>query len=324
VNSLNCSHDFLVSELKVWYPPYSSLLLAVSGGLDSMFMWHITTSLKEELNLEINVVHVNHNLRSESNDDADFVCSQAIKLGTSVYVATLNPPKPFTENMESWARRERYNILEKYRVQLKANYIMTAHQSNDVIETFLMRIFANKTPRGINRRDEKRKLIRPMLSISRSVIENYAKDNYLEFCIDKSNYDIKKSRNLIRHQIIPDLKKNLGISIESILFDQANKITASYESLDLLIKDKYYFISSSFCFGSKLWHCELCLLLNSLTVDLRNRTVEVIVKDIIGFYVGQLHAIRIVDFFLNYRKEVELPGRVKLVRLNKWVMFSII
>ncbi len=197
------------------------IVLAISGGVDSMFLLNLFIDIKQELAIEIAIGHINHNLRSGSNNDEKFVIDQAQRLGIPIYVRQLDfSGKSNAENIEAWARRLRYKNLESIRNELKFNKIATAHNSNDQIETILQRLSEKsgiKGLRGIHKQTGS--IIRPILTIDRKEIETVVSELAIDHIEDETNQYIDRTRNFFRHRVIPqweELYPQLGESIQQV------------------------------------------------------------------------------------------------------------
>lgn len=201
--------------------PNDKIVIAVSGGMDSMFLLHMLIKLQKIMNIEIVIGHVNHNIRPNSISDEKFVITQGEELGITILVKQLNyADKKLGESTEAWARNNRYTQLELIRKEQKFDKIATGHHSNDQIETVLQRI-SEKSGIGGLRGIHKSygKVIRPILTIAKSDIEKVVNDLQIKYVDDETNRNLEIPRNYFRHQIIPQwelLYPNLGKSIQSI------------------------------------------------------------------------------------------------------------
>ncbi|TRX03183.1 tRNA lysidine(34) synthetase TilS [Flavobacterium gawalongense] len=184
------------------------LLLAASGGLDSMVMAH----LFHKLNYEIALAHCNFQLRGmESFGDQNFVQEYAATNSIPLFVTQFDT-KAFAEDYklstQVAARKLRYNWFYELLETEKFDYILTAHHADDNLETFIInltRVTGLEGLTGIPEQNEK--VIRPLLLFSRQEIENYAKENTIQWREDSSNTSDKYLRNKIRHHLVPMLKE---------------------------------------------------------------------------------------------------------------------
>ncbi|AIN94859.1 tRNA lysidine(34) synthetase TilS [Treponema putidum] len=189
------------------------LLLAVSGGADSMAMLSAFFELKIRLNIDIFVITVNHNIRpeQESSGDASFVLDFC-KNKCPCILAEIPKNKVFEEagikktGIEDAARFLRYKEFEKAAETLEADYILTAHNKNDYYETVLMRLFQGSEPEALMGILPKRgRFIRPLLNITRLEIEDYLKEKNIPWREDSTNFKTSYLRNNIRHNLVPAL-----------------------------------------------------------------------------------------------------------------------
>lgn len=184
------------------------LLLATSGGLDSMVMAH----LFRKLNYKIAIAHCNFQLRGiESFEDQNFVQEYANANTIPLFVTQFDT-KAFAEDYklstQVAARELRYNWFYELLETENYDYILTAHHADDNLETFLINLSRGTGLEGLTGIPEKNEnVIRPLLLFSRQEIENYAKENNLKWREDSSNASDKYLRNKIRHDLVPMLKE---------------------------------------------------------------------------------------------------------------------
>jgi tRNA(Ile)-lysidine synthase len=199
------------------------IVLAVSGGQDSMCMLHLFWRLAKKIRLELLVVNFNHKLRKDSFEEANIVKSLSDKLGVECILEDINVKeyaKKESVSVETAGRNLRYFALENVAKRRKYNKIATAHNSNDNAETVLMWLLRGSgnfvgipQERTISR---KLSIVRPLLPIKRKLIEDYVKIHKLPFCTDKSNFSDIYTRNKIRHSLIPACEKINPMAVEHI------------------------------------------------------------------------------------------------------------
>ncbi len=215
------------------------LVLAVSGGIDSIVLAKTIIELKNDLNLQLVICHVNHNLRPTSAADADFVREFA-KSNVIPFELYEAGAKPETENIENWAREIRYNFLNECLEKHSADFITTAHHKLDQVETFLFKLLTGRLltdARCIRGIDLDRKLIRPFLALDKSLIDAVFKEQNLKFVQDESNFDTSRTRNLIRHDLLTQLQSEYNPNIVQTIFDTATKFSADEKLLTDLAED---------------------------------------------------------------------------------------
>jgi len=233
----------------------SKLLIAISGGIDSVVLAHLCS----QLNLNFSLCHCNFNLRGqESDDDEAFVTSLAKTLKTLVYTTSFETEKYATKNKVSIqvaARDLRYTWFYKLLDANQYDYVLTAHNTNDNLETFIINLTRGSGLEGFTGIPPvNQKSVRPLLAFSRDDITLFAIKNGIVWREDRSNASIKYVRNKVRHKVIPILKElnphvleSFQNTIEylnesqSIINDAVKNITAnvvSYENDVLKISCK--------------------------------------------------------------------------------------
>jgi len=182
------------------------VLVAVSGGSDSMALLYALVNLQEKFDLTLTVGHINHNLRKSAASDEKFVNDICNKLDIQFRSDLLNPPaEKFASGLEEWARIERYASLQNIRNEVKADLIATAHHGNDQVETILFRLARGTGIMGLSGiKDSYDCIIRPFLPFSKSIIMDYVESENIPFIEDETNADLHRSRNFIRHRVVED------------------------------------------------------------------------------------------------------------------------
>ncbi len=184
-----------------------SLVLAVSGGMDSVCMLDIVAGFWPLDQLI--VAHVDHGVRDESQKDAEFVEGLATKYG--VRYEGIRLQEVGDGNLEANLRSARYEFLAKVREKHDARYVLTAHHADDQAETVFMNFLRGSFVKGLGGMNlicNRKMVFRPMLSVRRSEIEEYARK--LEFVEDPTNVDTSFNRNWLRHEILPAVEERFG------------------------------------------------------------------------------------------------------------------
>ena len=191
-----CSQSRIKSDQRV--------IIAVSGGKDSMALLHSMDKTAHRLNIAIDAVHVNHHLRDDSYEDQALVEKTCTKLKINLIIDHLDPATKLKgESLEMWARKRRYRSLERIRKEINADWIFTAHHGNDQIETILLHLSQGTGIsgfRGIH--DIQGHILRPLLGFSRVDIDQYADEMNISWVDDSSNADETIPRNYLRRNIV--------------------------------------------------------------------------------------------------------------------------
>ena len=209
------------------------LLLAVSGGIDSM----VLVNLCHQLKLEIYIAHCNFQLRGEESDeDEHFVISQAEKLQTPIFIQRFET-RAFAEqqklSIQVVARKLRYDWFNTLLINNDFDYILTAHHLDDSLETFLINFTRGSGLDGLTGIPEQNgTIIRPLLTFSRNEIEAFAKENAVEWREDSSNASDNYLRNKLRHEVIPVLKE-----LNPSLLDSFENTISNLQQSQSLVND---------------------------------------------------------------------------------------
>lgn len=192
------------------------LLIGLSGGADSTALLLLAAVLarRDKKTFEINAVYVHHHLRSEADREVTHCASLCAQLGIAFSAVDVHPTHG-KSGLAADARRLRHAALAASAVRSDSNWILLAHHSDDVLETLLMRIGRGAGNRGLTtipwvRRSAPKSSIqvaRPLLSFSRSQIEEFCRHCEVSWCHDASNSNIKSARGLLRDQIVPTLRE---------------------------------------------------------------------------------------------------------------------
>ncbi|MBS3740378.1 tRNA lysidine(34) synthetase TilS [Candidatus Bipolaricaulota bacterium] len=189
----------------------SSILVALSGGTDSIALLHFLLELKEEFNLELSIAHLDHGLRGKASEkDARFVRSKAREMGLSATINKREVSRVVDEenlSLEEAAREVRYEFLSEIADEQGVDYVALGHNRNDQAETVLMNIIRGAGLRGLGGMQEvKGRYIRPLLKLKRDEIKNYIETRGLDYRRDKTNKNTDFLRNRIRHELVPELE----------------------------------------------------------------------------------------------------------------------
>lgn len=183
------------------------LLLAISGGIDSVVLAH----LLKKGGYQFALAHCNFKLRGKESDaDEKFCLELAKKLSVKLYRTEFNTQDYCEEhktNVQLAARKLRYDWFYELLKEHSFHYLLTAHHANDVVETFFINLLRGTGIKGLKGIPEKNgKVIRPLLNLKREELEAYAKKENIIYRTDKSNFEERYERNFIRLSVIPTLK----------------------------------------------------------------------------------------------------------------------
>ena len=229
----------ILRTIKNNVPSGSKLVLACSGGTDSMALLDAVLLLRVQLEYTAYVCHVEHGIRGEEAlRDAAFVqkfCSEQQVEYRCCHVAAVQYAAEQKMSLEAAARSLRYQQLDNYATEVQADYILTAHHEDDQAETVLLRLFRGSGLTGLASMQRLNGiLLRPFLKVQRVEIEAYCSARGLGFCLDSTNEDLSYQRNRIRKVLLPLLKKDYNSDIIKVLANTADVLREDDACLEAL------------------------------------------------------------------------------------------
>lgn len=192
--------------------PGETVLVAFSGGPDSMSLLTLFLAVRRELRIRLALAHFNHRLRPEARDDEAFARETARRFRLPIAVGARDV-RAFSRrrkmNLEEAGRELRYEFLRGAAKRLGAARIATGHTADDQAETVLMRLLRGTGPLGLGgiRPRAEGGVIRPLLGLERKDLARWLAENGFDFRTDESNFDLRFLRNRVRHEALPVLKR---------------------------------------------------------------------------------------------------------------------
>lgn len=206
----------VAAALSYYFPTPRPLPLgvAVSGGPDSVALLGALVTLAREQHLSLTVLHVNHRLRHEADEEQRLVETLCARWRLPCLVETLTPPAKLS-GIEAWARAERYRFFQTTCENLALPAVALAHTIDDQAETVLFRLLRGSARRGLAGMPPVRSLghawiLRPLLDCTRQEVMEYVHSQQLPYAVDPSNADWKYRRNKIRHHLLPLLEQEFS------------------------------------------------------------------------------------------------------------------
>lgn len=211
------------------------VVVALSGGPDSMALLFVLLVLREKLSINILACHFNHRLRgAESDADEAFVREKCQELKIECIVGSADRQNKYSG--ENDARKARYDFFEKILKEGRGDSIAIAHNQNDQAETVMMRLMRGAGMRGLKSIPYKRKnFVRPLLDIPRKEIENFLLKEGIPFVVDQTNLSTDYLRNEVRANLIPYLAK-LNPSIVDTLANVSKNVACDYDFIEQTAK----------------------------------------------------------------------------------------
>lgn len=213
-------------------PAKSKLIVAVSGGIDSVTLLHAINEMNRFYNWKVAVAHYDHKQRRDSYKDSELVGLLAESYGNKYYLGK------HVDGIQSEGelRRARYNFLENLRDDIGYDYIVTAHHGDDRIETAVFNTIRGADRLGMSSLKAKRgSIVRPLLPFAKAELITYASLQNLAYNEDSTNTNIDFSRNFVRHELVPlgsMIYKNFHHSFTNKLNDISNLNESIHNQLD--------------------------------------------------------------------------------------------
>ncbi|MFW6113489.1 MAG: tRNA lysidine(34) synthetase TilS [Actinomycetota bacterium] len=226
--------------LRRWpmFSPGDGVLLAVSGGADSLVLLDVMVQLAGEEGLELSVLHVDHELRPESGKEADFVARTSADYGLSCAVRRVDVPAYSRDkgmSPEEAAREARYEAYREELLESGASRLATGHTADDRVETLLLRMIAGAGTRGLGSIPPVRyPYVRPLIQVWRKEVDAYASRLPFTPREDVTNRDISIPRNRVRYRLLPLLEEEYNPSIRRALLREADILSSVEEMMDYL------------------------------------------------------------------------------------------
>ncbi len=302
--------------------PGELILAAVSGGPDSIAMLHCLSRLAGEFQFKLHVVHINHGLRPESKEEAEFVSEFAKSLGIGVSVHELGGKTLRHGSLQEWAREARRQVLLEECKVLGGAKIALGHNANDQAETVLQRLLRGGGTSGLGGIYPKREqIIRPLLFLNRRQIEKYIEFEKLEFRTDTSNYKPIYLRNKIRLQLIPVLEAEYNprlvetLSKTALILQEDNiyldlEAARKFEEAVSIIGNSYYMSHPVFKLPAPIIKRIIRRAFSLLTGDPRGLEFEHVNRVVVFAQTGYSGSF------------LELPDGVRVYKEQEGMLFS--
>jgi tRNA(Ile)-lysidine synthase len=254
------------NSINKFISPDDKIIMAISGGPDSVAMLYLFNSIKQEYGLKLYAAHFNHKLRGSASDrDEKFVRNLCLKLSIPYFCAKKDIKKMSEKlggGIEKNAREARYGFLVKCAQKTGAQKIAVAHNLDDNAETVLMRLITGAGASGLSgiagmreihpgefgmkngKTPRKVIIIRPLLNLKKMAILEFLKTNNIKFVIDKSNFSNVYTRNLMRNRLIPSIEKQLNPNFKNALAAAGEVLALESDFMENEAKKIYRTISS--------------------------------------------------------------------------------
>ena len=228
-------------DINLLWQKTDKIALGLSGGVDSIVLFHLLVTKYKESYKELVAFHINHGLREESYEEAEFVENFVKNYNVKFYKKELNMNDLVRDSHtseEMLARKLRYEAFEEMSSLEGGVKLVTAHHKNDQVENILMRLLSGRSM-DYNLMIEEQTTIgnlevyRPLLNILKIDLEQYAAKNNLKYYVDSTNFDTDYTRNNIRHNIVPLLN-----DVNAASFDNLINFSSYYQNINTELKNK--------------------------------------------------------------------------------------
>lgn len=306
------------------------VLVACSGGPDSVFLLHALVKLKRKLALgNIAVCNLDHGLRGkESEEDSLFVRKLSESLGLDFHYkkVDLKNDKPKKLSVEESGRLERYSFFRDIADKTRSNVIATGHTLDDQAETVIMRLIKGASLKGMVgvsplRRDGDLKIVRPMIEIEKEEIMKYLDWHSLTYRTDRSNLEDVYFRNIVRHRIIPYLEE-YNPRLKRVLFNLAEHLREDFEFISEAKAGIYNRARSPKAEVREISLVDIIIQPKALRKE--------ILRDLLEAAGGEIKKLSFrhwkeMDSLITHKergKSVDLPGGIRITRNEKSLVFS--
>jgi tRNA(Ile)-lysidine synthase len=264
-----------------------TLLIAVSGGADSMALLHTLGQLREPLALKLFVAHLNHQMRAGATEDAEFVAAMAGDLGIPCFCESIDVPmyqRQHKLSPEDAARRVRYGFLRATAARLGADRIAVGHTAEDQAETVLLHLLRGSGLRGLSGIPPLREFImRPLIRAQRRDILAYLRRHRLPFREDPSNHQRRYTRNRIRLDLLPALQRHYNPRLVQALCTTAQLLADDEAALQTVARQRFL----SACLPAVPEQVQLPIeALTSLPPSLQRRVLREALAEVMGGLQG--------------------------------------
>lgn len=309
--------DFLNNYLKSG----NKIVVAVSGGPDSMALLDILIKFKDSKNLTLICAHINHNKREASASEAQMVEDYCLKNGVIFEYKKFEHYE--AGNFQEVARKMRYDFFAEILKKYNANILMTAHHIDDLSETILMRISRGSILKGyagfsVITDNDWYTLVRPLIYMTKDELLNYVITNEIPYAIDESNNEDHYTRNRYRHHILKEMKKE-NPHICSNFLNFSEKLNEACDFIDDLVLTKYKEMYVDNCLNLIKFSYEKPYLQKMIIAKILK---EEYVDDI--KYLNDKHINIILNCINSYKPNMELtlPKKMRVIKRYDKLIFT--
>lgn len=304
-------YDYLEKDIKL--KNKDSIVVGCSGGPDSMALMNILMNIRSRKEIFIICAHVNHNVRQESREEERFL--EQYCLDNNIIFESMTIKNYGDDNFHNEARKIRYHFFEEIISKYNAQYLMTAHHGDDLMETILMRLVRGSTLKGYAGFERKLvkthyTLVRPLVFMTKEEIEQYNIKNNIPYVIDKSNFKDKYTRNRYRKDILPFLKKE-DKNVHSKFLKYSDTLIEYSEYIDSVLEKEFNKVVDKNIINIELFLMKENLIQKKIVFKI----LEQLYNDDLN-QVNMLHVASIIDLINSKRSNgsINLPNGYKAIK----------
>ncbi len=305
--------------LKKYIHDGACVVVAVSGGADSMALLHLLLTYRNEINIKIICAHVNHKVRKESDFEEVFVKKYCLKNKVVFEKCILDQYNG--KNFENDAHHQRYAYFEALIKKYQASFLLTAHHGDDLIETVLLKMIRGSSLKGykgfeIYQKRNEYCILRPLIHETKESILKYDEENKIDYVNDLSNFEDIHTRNRIRKYILPLLKKeNKKIHEKFIKWNE--EISENEAYLSRMIKEEM----GKVYIDGVIFTDYFCILDSYLQKKIIECILEEVYKNKMEG-ITKKHVLLLVELSKkNSGKKIHLPNEIVAVKNGNSISF---
>ena len=307
-------------DINILWQKTDKIALGLSGGVDSIALFHLLVTKYKESYKELVVFHINHGLREKSYEEAEFVENFVKNYNVKFYKKELNMKNLVRDSHtseEMLARKLRYDAFEEMSSLEGGVKLITAHHKNDQVENILMRLLSGRSMDYNLMIEEKTtignlEVYRPLLNVLKADLEQYADKNDLKYYVDSTNFDTEYTRNNIRHNIVPLLN-----DVNAASFDNLINFSSYYQNINFELKNRVLEVKDDYVISTEDGKVELDKekLLKNTKEEIYFLLRDILANNFCIFDVKQKALFTIIEDLKNRNnnKSYDLKNNLKII-----------
>lgn len=297
-----------------------SVLIALSGGPDSVALLRVLARFRRKLKLKVSAVYINHRIRPNAAKKEEKFCAELCsKLNVRFVSVSEDIPKlsnKLKKGIEETGRDFRYEKFTEIANELKCNKIALGHHIDDRVETILFRILRGTGSTGLKGIPVKRsKFIRPLYDVTKKEILKFLRSSKYKFCTDRSNATVEYKRNYIRNRLLPLIRKEINSNIDGALLNLSETIAAEDIYLEEIVA-KAFDKCVTHTPGGKL--IVALTAFNNYDLWVQRRLVRRCLTDVSGSggFPDKITVERVLEVANGSKKGVSVPPKIECQKIH--------